>query len=52
MFLALSLENSQNLLAQIASNPENANVSTNLNEVFNAVDAVSDADINSVSFDE
>jgi len=45
--LALSLENSQSLLAEIASNLENANVLTNVNEVFKAVDAISDADVNS-----
>ena len=47
--LASSLENSHNLIEAIARNPENANQSTNVNEVFRAVDAVSDADVNSVN---
>jgi len=45
--LALSLENSHNLIDAIARNPEAANQSTNLNDLFKAVDAVPDADVNS-----
>lgn len=47
--LSLSLENSHSLIDAIARNPENANVATNVNDLFKAVDSVSDADVNSVS---
>jgi len=45
--LSLSLENSHSLIDAIARNPENANVATNVNDLFKAVDSVSDADVNS-----
>jgi len=45
--LSFSLENAQNLVETLARDPENANSQTNLNELFNKVDAVSDADVNS-----
>jgi hypothetical protein len=47
--LSFSLENAQNLVETLARDPENANSQTNLNELFNKVDAVSDADVNSVN---
>jgi len=45
--LSFSLDNAQNVIGAIARNPENANHQTNVTELFSAVDAVSDADVNS-----
>ena len=45
---ALSLDSSQGLIDSIASNPDNANNLTNVDQVFNAIDAVSASTINAV----
>ena len=48
MSLALAAESSQGVIESIARNPDNANNSLNLTEVFKAIDAVTVKELNAV----